>query len=78
MLPRGKLRHAGSLLLLSCTVGKSLSCPTKHCAPASKKYGLIGSVEGGFFSTVSMQKHCGHAEYFTWLCSSSVDFNWNV
>lgn len=75
----GKLRHAASLLLLGLTMSKSLGSLTKHCAPASKKYGLIDSIVGfGFFSTVLMQKQCGHAEYLIWLCSSSLDFDWNI
>lgn len=61
MLPwgGGKLRHAASLLLLGLTMSKSLGSLTKHCAPASKKYGLTDSIVGfGFFSTVLMQKQC--------------------
>lgn len=33
---------------------------------------------GGAFSTVLMQKQCGHAECFTWLCSSSLGSGRNV
>ena len=44
MLLWGKLRHTGSLLLLSLAMGKSLDSLTKHCAPASKEYGLIDSL----------------------------------
>lgn len=61
MLPwGGKLRHAASLLLLGLTMSKSLGSLTKHCAPASKKYGLIDSIVGFVF-------------FLQCLCKSSVD-----
>lgn len=67
----------GSLSLLGLTRGKSLDSLTKHCALASKNYGLADSVVV-VFSTVLMQTQRGCAEYLTRLCSSSLDFDWNV
>lgn len=60
MLPWGKLRHAASLLLLGLTMGKSLGSLTKHCAPASKKYGLIERIVIWVF-------------FLQCLCKSNVD-----